>query len=122
DKMTGRHDFKFGWDGRIYNADWLVNNTAGGTFSFNTGFTRGPNALTGTGGSTIASLLLGYPTSGSIGYTDEFDSPQIYTGLYFQDDFHVSQTLTINAGLRWEVETPRTEKKNRLSYFDTSVS
>jgi len=122
DKMAGRHDFKFGWDGRIYNADWLVNNTAGGTFSFNTGFTRGPNALTGAGGSTIASLLLGYPTSGSIGYTDEFDSPQIYTGLYFQDDFRVSQTLTINTGLRWDVETPRTEKKNRLSYFDTSVS
>lgn len=122
DKVLGRHDLKFGFDGRRYNADWLVNNTSAGTFSFNTGFTRGPNALTGTGGDAAASLLLGYPASGSISYVDEFNSPQYYAGLYLQDDFKATQTLTINAGLRWEVETPRTEEKNRLSYFNPTVA
>jgi len=121
DKTFGRHDFKFGFDGRRYNADWLVNNTPSGTFAFNTGFTRGPNALSGGGGDAVASLLLGYPASGSASYVSEFNAPQYYTGLYFQDDFRATDKLTINAGLRWEVETPRSEEKNRLSYFDTDV-
>ncbi|HEY4356748.1 MAG TPA: carboxypeptidase regulatory-like domain-containing protein [Acidobacteriaceae bacterium] len=122
DKILGRHDLKFGFDGRRYNADWVVNNTPAGTFAFNTGFTRGPNALSGAGGDSIASFLLGYPASGSATYVSEFVSPDFYSGLYLQDDFKINEKLTVNAGLRWEVETPRTEQQNRLSYFDPNVA
>lgn len=122
DRILGRHDLKFGFDGRLYQTYWVNNNTAAGTFSFNTGFTRGPNALTGTNGSALASFLLGYPASGSISVVNPFFAPEIYLGFYLQDDFKVNNKLTVNTGLRWEDDAPRTERYNRLSYFDPKVA
>jgi hypothetical protein len=122
DKIKGRHDIKFGFDGRLYRANWVNNGTAAGTFAFNNGFTRGPDAQTGGGGSPVASMLLGYPASGSIDIVQPFSSPEIYLGLYVQDNIRMSKRLTINVGLRWETEMPRTERYNRLSYFDPSVA
>src|SRR5262249_4798324 len=43
---------------------------------------------------------------------------QKYFGLYTQDDFRVTSSLTINIGLRWDLETPKAERYNRLSTFD----
>ncbi|MEP7361628.1 MAG: carboxypeptidase-like regulatory domain-containing protein [Acidobacteriota bacterium] len=121
-KIIGRHILKFGTDFRIYHTNWTDNTAAGGSFSFNTGFTRGPNAQSGGGGNSIASFLLGLPSSGSILVTQPFSATSYYDALYVQDDFRISSKLTINLGLRWEVETARTERYNRLSYFDTTVA
>jgi hypothetical protein len=38
-----------------------------------------------------------------------------YVGFYFQDDFKVSQNLTLNLGIRWEYDTPIIDRDNRLS-------
>src|SRR5581483_6497863 len=122
DKLKGRHDLKFGFDGRLYQTNWVNNGNAAGSFSFNTGFTRGPDAQTGGGGSPVASMMLGYPASGSLDIVQPFSSPQVYTGLFVQDNFRVSKRLTINFGLRWDVETARTERYNPLSYFDPAVA
>jgi Carboxypeptidase regulatory-like domain/TonB dependent receptor-like, beta-barrel len=121
DKVRGRHDLKFGFDGRLYQTNWVNNGNAAGSFSFNTGFTRGPDAQTGGGGSVVASMLLGYPATGSLDIVQPFSSPQVYTGLYVQDNFRMSRRLTVNFGLRWDLETARTERYNRLSYFDPNV-
>jgi len=41
---------------------------------------------------------------------------------YFQDDWKVTRTLTINLGLRYETETPYTERRNKLSFFDANAA
>ena len=67
-------------------------------------------------------MMLGYPASGSLDIVQPFSSPQIYLGLFVQDNIRVSKRLTVNVGLRWDVETARTERYNRLSYFDPTVA
>ncbi|MBS1824836.1 MAG: TonB-dependent receptor [Acidobacteria bacterium] len=121
-EVRGRHSLKFGTDWRVYRANWVNNGTAAGQFAFNTGFTRGPNAQTGGGGNSFASFLLGNPASGNIIILEPSASPQLYHGLFLQDDIRVNSRLTINAGVRWDVETPRWERYNRLSYFNPAVA
>lgn len=117
-KISGRHSIKFGTDWRVYRENSATNGTSAGSFGFNVGFTRGPNAQTGGGGNSVASFLLGHPASGSIIRQEPNSSPTLYHGLYLQDDIRINDRLTVNVGLRWDVETSRWERYDRLSYFD----
>jgi len=120
-KIAGRQYLKFGGEFRAYQQHWRDNGNASGNFNFNTGFTRGPNALTGGGGNEFASFLLGYMSSGSLANIGSISSNSPYYALYIQDDIRVNQSLTLNLGLRWEVELSRNERYDRLSYFDPNA-
>lgn len=93
-----------------------------GRFDFGSEWTRQQNAVGGgTGnGSTLASFLLGLAHNSSNSNfqrnADAFWS-QHFTGLYFQDDWRLTKKLTVNVGLRWDVETPITERYNRATAF-----
>src|SRR4029077_238731 len=47
---------------------------------------------------------------------------QIYRGFYFGDTWHATSRLTLNLGLRYELQGPWSERFNRLSYFDTTAT
>ena len=120
-KVFSRHQLKFGADLRFIPIGELQPNSPEPSFSFNSSFTSGPNAVTGTGGNGVASFLLGYPASGSVDNTPSISISYRYFGAYVQDDYRVTSKLTLNVGVRWEMETGRNERYNRLSWFDPTV-
>ena len=58
----------------------------------------------------IADLLLGYPASGSIPINPEIDDYVNYFSGYIQDDYRVTNRLTVNYGIRLEHETGLAER------------
>ena len=63
----------------------------------------------------------GYPNGNDIQYSYSTATASAYLGGYFQDDWKVSTKLTVNLGIRYDVDIPRTERYNRLSYFDINA-
>ncbi len=78
----------------------------------------GAAASTATAGHALASFLLGYPASGSVTPSPAVANQTKYYAGYVQDSFKVTGKLTLNLGLRWEMETPRTDRFNQLTNFD----
>ncbi|HEU0005467.1 MAG TPA: TonB-dependent receptor [Terriglobia bacterium] len=122
-KIVGRHTFKAGYEGRLFRVNvWEARDA--GNFSFSAGFTQGPNPSTAstTAGNGIASLLLGTGSSGNLiqGWKN-VAAQSLYHATYFQDDWRATSKLTLNLGLRYDVELPRTERYNRMNYFDPAA-
>ena len=119
-KISSAHSLKFGADIRVAKVPQDRAIDVSGTYNFNRTFTQGPNALTGgaTAGDGYASMLLGTLSGGAFGTLMHTDSSNLYYGLYLQDDCKLTARLTLNLGLRYELEMPRQESGDRLDWFD----
>ena len=86
--------------------------------------TSGPVAQTAstTSGNEIASLLLGTGAGGNVQKPASGATTRLYYGLYLQDTWRLSKRITINPGIRYELHRPTTERFDRLSNFDYSVT
>jgi trimeric autotransporter adhesin len=123
DKYVGKHSFKAGFDYRRVKAAGNDYNTGGGSYTFNGIFTKSNDTSSGTGGADLADLLLGYPASGSITTSVKLYDYSDYYGLYVQDNYRVSNKLTVNYGLRWERESGIKEQNNGLvTNFNTTAT
>ena len=119
--IRGSHTLKIGGDYHRYNGNEDSRQTASGEFASATRFTQGlqpnGNVITNTG-MTLADFLLGRLTSVTaevgVGVGRRI---QYYAG-YIEDDWKVAKRLTLTLGLRYEVETPLHEIKNRFNNFD----
>ncbi|MBI3695026.1 MAG: carboxypeptidase regulatory-like domain-containing protein, partial [Acidobacteria bacterium] len=125
-KLTGRHSLKFGADYRLVRWNRLSQGSqAVGDFTFNPVFTQADpstNSSADRSGSAMASLLLAAPASGSLGYNSPLSLQNHYVAGFMQEDWKLSTRLTLNFGLRYELETPYTERYNRASYgFDSTA-
>jgi hypothetical protein len=124
-KLAGAHSLKFGIDARVYRAfQNRFPQAVSPDFSFSNAWTRGPldNSPTPPIGLELATMLLGIP-GGSMNIAASSAMQGAYYGLYFHDDFKLSRNFTLNFGMRYERETPITERYNRLNAgFDETVS
>jgi len=113
-KYKGRHSLKAGFDYRKIKAAGNDANDAAGNYNFNGIFTKSSPTSSGTGGADLADMLLGYPSSAAIYTSTKLTDIANYYGLYLQDDFRVSNRLTVNVGLRWEHEPGIYEVNNGM--------
>jgi hypothetical protein len=113
-KTIRRHQVKFGGEFRD-NLDNVNSPTTNfGNYAFSAGWTQ-QNALTANAanGNSIASLLLGMPTSGSVPINPAYAYGNRYYGVFVQDDYRVNNRVTLSLGLRWDYESPITERNNQ---------
>jgi hypothetical protein len=122
-KVLGKHSLKAGYEGRHLRINvWEAR--AAGTFNFSAGFTQGPNpnAASAIAGYGLASFLLGTGSGGNFFQNwKNVASLSYYHGFYLQDDWRVTRKLTLNLGVRYDFDTPRTERFDRMSWFDPNV-
>lgn len=118
-KLWGSHSLKAGADVRRLGVELATESSMGGAFSFNRLFTSN----NGAGGHELASVLLGVPVGGAVPFNRGFfEWFTTYYGAYLQDDWRVSQRLSLNFGVRLEHEDGLQEIENRQTVaFDQDV-
>jgi hypothetical protein len=108
--LRGKHTMKFGGEYRYsFNRDhWGT--SASGQLSFN-------NVATGN---ALAALELGWVNTASV-VTGDTGTRSDYLGVFAQDDWKVNSALTLNIGIRYDLDTPRWETRNVQTGFDTTA-
>lgn len=121
--IDGRQTITVGTDTRLRLINFLNSLASSGTFAFAKAQTQGPDpqVATATAGDAFAAFLLGAGNSGSIPIVAGASLKNWYVAGYGQDDIRLTNKLTINLGLRYETESPVTDRHNRLNYFDPNV-
>ena len=114
--LFGAHAFKLGANQRVYRSYNNRPDDPAGNFSFTRAFTA-RTANDTQSGDSIASLLLGNPNAGRLAMVPQPAVQNLYYAFFAQDDWKVNNRLTLNLGLRWEVDLGNTERFNRLTNF-----
>lgn len=121
--IRGAHSFKFGGEHRRIQLNRIsFSGLTGGAYSFSGQITPP------TGSMNDLAAQIGDLITGSLN-TYSFQRVQAnayyrwrYYAFYFQDDWRLTNKLTLNLGLRWDYETPRTEKYDRQGWFDPTLA
>ncbi len=119
-KTIGKNDLSFGF------LDVILQNNGNGpantSFNFKNDYTgeltdnQGSfNSSTGYG---LATLLIGNPDGGQTQNVFHAAPEEHYIGFYGQDTYKATRNLTLTLGLRYELQTPWTERHDRQAYFD----
>lgn len=113
--LRGKHTIKFGADARNYrNFLFNIGSISTGSFTFNETYTRETsNSLTAPRGQGLAALLYGVSTTNQVLRGTTIAEQSTYWSGFVQDSIRVSRSLTLNFGVRYELEGPVTERFNR---------
>jgi len=117
----GRNTFNIGTEFRRSYQDDNEEQTEGGHFAFSQRTTSIQNSSDpnfGNYGSAFASFLLGLPDSANRSNSQELELRNWDLSPYLQDDIKLSPRLTVNLGLRWDIQAPFTENHNLIVFFN----
>jgi hypothetical protein len=118
--IRGSHNIKFGGEGRKTNYNDRGEISARGAYSFTGTLTADPQNRARTGVS-VADLLLGLPLTASGASTSLAGNFNAFSFFSFiQDDWKISPRLTLNLGVRYELNSRYVEVQNRQSFLDRS--
>ncbi len=122
-KFMGKHSVKAGFDFRLIQHDGAPA-TGPSSFTFSDVFTRSlPNQNVLGTGAGLGTMLLGYPTDGSMTVATNFYNFVKYYAGFVGDDWRISSKLTLNLGLRYEHETgPADRNDNFIVGFDNAIA
>lgn len=113
----GNHSLRFGFSSWItQNATLVYDQCKNPRLNFDSTWTGGPfdNSPAPTLGGGLAAYLLGLPSSGTIGVCPSSFRSNKYVAGFVEDAWKVNRKLTLNLGLRYEVDTGNTERYNRM--------
>ena len=121
-KIIGGHTVKGGVEYRKYHENYFQPNTPNGSLTFSRNQTaQNPLVSSSTQGDGLASALLGFGSGGVMSIDYPTAQSAGYFGTYINDDWRVSRKLTINVGLRYDFDIPRTDRYDRLNWLDLSA-
>jgi hypothetical protein len=132
--IRGRHTINIGGQLEMGYDNYLQTNTGGGLISFNGSWTSSlaGGSSAATGGKDFADFLLGYglgqgaqfgnQTTGSLVISGPVSGKQTYRAFYFGDNWKITPKLTLNLGLRYELQGPWSERYDRMTYFDPKAT
>jgi hypothetical protein len=120
--LTG-HTFKAGGEFRVIQINNLQVADTATNFNFTPQWTQGPNpnASSAVAGLGLATFLLGIP-AGGVAPPPVLALTTKYHALYLQDSWKITPTFTLNWGIRWDYESPRTDRFDQLTNFDYAVA
>ncbi|HET7891938.1 MAG TPA: TonB-dependent receptor, partial [Candidatus Sulfotelmatobacter sp.] len=139
--IRGHHTYVWGMQLEEGYDNYLQTNTGGGLISFGGAWTSavpntiGAGNLTGAGagnGEDFADFMLGYgngqgaafgnQTTGSLVISGPVSGKQTYRAFYFGDTWHVTSKLTLNLGVRYELQGPWSERYDKMTYFNPTAT
>jgi hypothetical protein len=122
--VRGRHTLKLGFQLEIGRDNYAQTNVASGAFAFC------GSGLPCFSGFSFADFLLGFADNPSNVENHFFGQAvvpalvagqQIYRGFYADDTYHATKKLTLNLGIRYDLQGPWSERFNRQSFFDPTA-
>src|SRR5260370_9658938 len=119
--VKGKHNLKFGGGVRMLQFNVRRLTQASGEFDFNVTQTNSTGTASGTGGDSVASSLFGLVNTESLNYGafHGLRSKDFY--FFAQDSYKLTPRLTLNSGLRYDLDLPPTEAFNRFSAVDPTL-
>src|ERR1700733_5873175 len=122
----GRHSLRVGFEWRSYQYSILSQSQTSPQYNFSNNETSFAPVAQQPGatliGDPFASFLLGQPDQEQLTVFSHYPRwNQNYYATYVQDDFKARHDLTLNLGLRWDVDTPRHEASGAQSVFSPTT-
>jgi len=119
--IVGKHVLHFGGEFLIYqNNSTAWGNLNAGTMSYTGQYTSQYVGSTTTG-TPYADFLLGQTQNWNAGVTPEYGGREKLPQIFIQDDYKVKSNLTVNLGLRYQIQTGWSEVKGNEASFDPTV-